>query len=176
MRRILKLMRHEELLDYPCSIIRPLSVLGDRWTLILIKQAFAGSRRFEEFHAAIGISRGRLTERLSRLVDEDILHRVPYKNENGRSHHEYRLTRKGHDLYPVLLALREWGDRYMAPEGPPVHYRHRDCGGEAHTHLRCESCANELTARDIEPELGPGMQPYISGARKFPTRAQADRS
>jgi DNA-binding HxlR family transcriptional regulator len=161
-------MRHEDLIDYPCSIVRPLSVLGDRWTFILIKQAFAGSRRFEEFHAAIGISRGRLAERLARLVEENILRRVPYKNGNGRSHHEYRLTQKGHDLYPVLLALRDWGDRHMAPEGPPVHYRHHDCGGEAHAHLTCDRCGNELTARDIETELGPGIEAYISGFRTFP--------
>ena len=158
-------MRHEELIDYPCSIIRPLSILGDRWTFILVKQAFAGSRRFEEFHAAIGISRGRLAERLARLVEAGILVRTPDRSDNGRTRHEYRLTEKGHDLYPVLLALRDWGDRYMAPDGPPVHYRHRDCGGEAHAHLNCDRCGGELTARDVEPELGPGMEPYIAGAR-----------
>lgn len=162
-------MRHEELIDYPCSIIRPLSILGDRWTFILLKQAFAGSRRFEEFLAAIGISRGRLTDRLTRLVDEGILSKEPYKNTNGRTHHEYRLTQKGHDLYPVLLALRDWGDQYLAPEGPPVHYRHRNCGGEAHAHLTCDICGHELSARDIQPEFGPGMYPYISGARQVPT-------
>ncbi len=131
--------------------------------------------RCEEFHAAIGISRGRLAERLPRLVEADILRRVPYKNENGRSHHEYRLTQKGHDLYPVLLALRDWGDGYMATEGPPIHYRHRDCGGEAHTLVTCDCCGNELTARDIETELGPGIKPYISGARTFPVGTEADR-
>jgi DNA-binding HxlR family transcriptional regulator len=168
-------VRHEDLIDYPCSIVRPLSVLGDRWTFILIKQAFAGSRRFEEFHDAIGISRGRLAERLARLVDEGILDRVPYKKDNARSHHEYRLTQKGHDLYPVLLALRDWGDRYMAPEGPPMHYRHRDCGGEAHAHLTCDRCGTELTARDVEAEFGPGIEPYINGARTLPTGTQTDR-
>jgi hypothetical protein len=86
--------------------------------------------------------------------------------------HEYRLTQKGLDLYPVLLAIRDWGDHYMAPEGPPVQYRHRDCGGEAHTHLTCDRCGSELTARDVEPELGPGMEPYISGARSLPTGAE----
>lgn len=160
-------MRHEELIDYPCSIIRPLAILGDRWTFILIKQAFAGSRRFEEFHSAIGISRGRLAERLARLVDEGIFRREPYKN--GRTHHEYRLTSKGHDLYPVLLALRDWGDRYMAPEGPPMHYRHRDCGGEAHAHLTCDHCGEQLTAHDVLPEPGPGIRPYITGQRRAPT-------
>jgi DNA-binding HxlR family transcriptional regulator len=160
-------MRHEDLVDYPCSIIRPLAVLGDRWTFMLIKQAFAGSRRFEEFHAAIGISRGRLAERLTRLVDEGILTREPYKD--GRTRHEYRLTQKGHDLYSVLLALRDWGDRYMAADGPPVLYRHRDCGGEAHAHLICDRCGDELTARDVVPEPGPGMQPYITGERALQT-------
>jgi len=155
-------MRYEELVDYPCSIIRPLAVLGDRWTFMLVKQAFAGSRRFEEFHAAIGISRGRLSERLARLVEEGILVRVPYNDEGSR--HEYRLTQKGHDLYPVLLALRDWGDRYMAPDGPPVRYRHRDCGGEAHAQLLCEDCGEELTAREVAPEPGPGLARYAAPA------------
>ncbi len=163
-------MRHEDLVDYPCSIIRPLAILGDRWTFMLVKQAFAGSRRFEEFQAAIGIPRGRLSERLARLVAVGILSREPY-NE-GHTRHEYRLTQKGHDLYPVLLALRDWGDRYMAPEGPPVLYRHRGCGGEAHAHLACDRCGKELTARDVQPEPGPGLEPYVTGERKVP--AQGD--
>jgi DNA-binding HxlR family transcriptional regulator len=163
---MMRAMRHEDLVDYPCTIIRPLAVLGDRWTFMLVKQAFAGSRRFEEFHAAIGISRGRLAERLARLVEEGILVREPYND--GGSRHEYRLTQKGHDLYPVLLALRDWGNRYMAPEGPPVLYRHRDCGGEVHTHLACERCGAEVTARDVRPEPGPGLEPYFSGERSAP--------
>src|SRR5262249_46037616 len=148
-------MRHTELGDYPCSIIRPLSVLGDRWTFMVVKQAFAGTRRFEDFLAALGISRGRLADRLQRLVEHGILERVPYGN--GQARHEYRLTEKGHGLYPVLLALRDWGDRYMAPEGPPVLYRHGDCGGEAHTHIECDVCGEELTARDVSAEPGPGL-------------------
>jgi DNA-binding HxlR family transcriptional regulator len=148
-------MRHEDLTGYPCSIIRPLSVLGDRWTFMVVKQAFAGTRRFEEFLAALGISRGRLADRLDRLVENGILERVPYKD--GRTRLEYRLTEKGHALYPVLLALRDWGDRYMAPEGPPVLYRHEGCGGEAHVHLTCDRCGEEITARDVAVEPGPGL-------------------
>jgi len=155
-------MRHADLLDCPCSISRPLAVLGDRWTFILIKQAFAGTRRFEDFHSTLGISRGRLADRLDRLVEQGILQRTPYKN--GRTRHEYRLTEKGHDLYPVLIALRDWGDRYMAPEGPPVLYRHEGCGGEAHTHITCDRCGRELSARDVAPEPGSGLTALIAGA------------
>jgi DNA-binding HxlR family transcriptional regulator len=149
-------MRHDQLADYPCSIIRPLSALGDRWTFMVVKQAFAGTRRFEEFLTALGISRGRLADRLQRLVEHGILERVPYGS--GRVRLEYRLTEKGHGLYPVLLALRDWGDRYMAPGGAPVLYRHRDCGGEAHAHISCDLCGEELTARDVSPEPGPGLR------------------
>jgi DNA-binding HxlR family transcriptional regulator len=159
-------MGHQDLIDYPCSIIRPLTILGDRWTFILVKQAFAGTRRFEDFHEILGISRGRLADRLARLVDAGILRREPYKD--GRTRHEYRLTQKGHELYPVLIALRDWGDRHMAPDGPPMHYRHRDCGGEAHVHITCQQCDDELTARDITPQPGPGLQPYLPDGHRHP--------
>jgi DNA-binding HxlR family transcriptional regulator len=148
-------MRHEDLSDYPCSIIRPLSVLGDRWTFMVVKQAFAGTRRFDDFLAALGISRSRLADRLERLVEHGILERSPYKD--GRTRLEYRLTEKGHALYPVLLALRDWGDRYMAPDGPPVLYRHEGCGGEAHAHLICDRCGAEITAREVAVQPGPGL-------------------
>jgi len=141
----------------PCSITRPLVVLGDRWTFLLVKQAFSGIRRFEDFRAALGISRSRLTDRLERLVVEGVLTRHPYKTEAGRSREEYRLTPKGLALYPVLIALRDWGDTYMAPAGPPVYYRHRDCGGDAHVHIVCDACGEELNAHDVAPEPGPGM-------------------
>jgi DNA-binding HxlR family transcriptional regulator len=150
-------VRYEDLADVPCSITRPLVIFGERWTFLLVKQAFAGTSRFEDFLTTLGIPRGRLADRLDRLVAEDILRREPYKEGNARSHDAYRLTDKGLALYPVLLALRDWGDQYMAPDGPPVLYRHRECGGEAHVHLSCDKCDDELTARDITPEAGPGM-------------------
>ena len=147
-------MRYEDLISQPCSISRPLAVLGDRWTFVIVKQAFAGVRRFEDFQASLGISRSRLADRLERLVEHGILSREPYKA--GRVRHEYRLTEKGIELYPILIAIRDWGDRNMAPDGPPVHYRHRGCGGEAHVRLECERCAEEIGARDVEASPGPG--------------------
>ncbi len=148
-------MRHEELIQQPCSITRPMTIFGDRWTFLIVKQAFAGVRRFEDFLASLGVSRGLLSDRLDRLVEHGILDREPYKDER-RTRMEYRLTEKGRDLYPILIAIRDWGDAYMAPEGPPVLYRHKDCGGEAHAHLVCDSCGEELAARDVAPEPGPG--------------------
>ena len=147
-------MRFDDLVNQPCSITRPLTVFGDRWTLLIVKQSFAGVRRFEDFHASLGISRSRLTDRLDRLVEHEILDRVPYRD--GRTRYEYRLTEKGRDLYPILIALRDWGDEYMAPDGPPVKYIHAGCTGEVHAHLTCDVCGEEAGARDVKPEAGPG--------------------
>ncbi len=147
-------MRYEELADFPCSITRPLVVLGDRWTFLVLKEAFAGIRRFNDFQRSLGVSRSRLQDRLDRLVEHSILDKQPIA---GSTREEYRLTQKGHDLYPILMAIRDWGDAYMSPEGPPISYRHRECGGEAHTRLECDGCGKEVGARDIELAFGPGL-------------------
>src|SRR5882757_4962241 len=149
-------MAYGDLEHEPCSIARPVALLGDRWTLIMLRQAFAGVRRFEEFQSTVGLSRSLLSERLGRLVEADILERSAYRDER-RTRHEYRLTDKGRDLYPVLVALRTWGDRYLAPDGPFQVYRHRDCGGHAHLAHVCEQCGSELTARDVTISPGPGL-------------------
>ncbi|GAB3654110.1 helix-turn-helix domain-containing protein [Actinocorallia lasiicapitis] len=147
-------MRYDDLAELPCSITRPLVVLGDRWTLLILKASFTGIRRFNAFQAELGISKSRLLDRLARLVEHGILDK---RQADDGDHTEYRLTAKGHDLYPVLMAIRDWGDAHMAPDGPPVHYRHRGCTGEAHVRLLCEDCENPVTARDITPEPGPGL-------------------
>jgi DNA-binding HxlR family transcriptional regulator len=147
-------VRYEELADLPCSITRPLVVFGDRWTLLVLKYAFAGIRRFNAFQTALGISRSRLQDRLDRLVEHQILTK---QNVAGSSHEEYRLTPKGHDIYPILMAIKDWGDTYMAPNGPPMRYHHRNCTGEAHVRLECDSCGYELAASDIAPAPGPGI-------------------
>jgi DNA-binding HxlR family transcriptional regulator len=147
-------VRYEELADFPCSITRPLVVFGDRWTLLILKSCFAGIRRFNTFQSTLGISRSRLQDRLDRLVEHEIL--IKQKPADS-AHEEYLLTAKGHAVYPILMAIRDWGDTYMAPDGPPVRYRHRDCSGEAHIRLECDCCGNELTAREVTPEPGPGL-------------------
>ncbi len=150
-------MRAAELADERCSIARPASLLGDRWTLVILRQCFNGIKRFEDFQTSLGISRSLLSERLGRLVDAGVLRREPYKDA-VRTRDRYRLTEMGLDLYPVLMALREWGDRYMAEDGPPIEIRHRGCGGEPTLELRCSECGEEVSAKDAEAVPGPGLK------------------
>jgi DNA-binding HxlR family transcriptional regulator len=140
-----------------CSIARSLEVLGERWTLLVLREAFRRTRRFEDFQRNLGIARNVLTDRLGRLVDEGILRREQYQERPARL--EYRLTDKGLALWPVMMTLMQWGDRfYSDPDGPPVVVRHRDCGGEVTDHLTCTKCGAELGPRDVVAEPGPGAQ------------------
>ena len=149
-------MRAAEIAEQRCSIARPAALLGDRWTLVILRQAFNGIKHFEEFQSTLGISRSLLSDRLGTLVAAGVLRREPYKDA-VRTRDRYRLTEMGLDLYPVLMALREWGDRYMAEEGPPLVVRHKGCGGEPTLELRCDRCGEEVGARDAEAMPGPGL-------------------
>lgn len=149
-------MRWDEIQDIPCSIARALSVVGDRWTGLIVRDAFLGIRRFDELQRSLGMSRHRLADRLERLVAEGVLERREYQNNPPRF--EYRLTEKGRDLYPVILMLKQWGDRWMAgPEGPPALHRHRNCGHITTAVLVCSECQETLTPFDMQVEQGPGM-------------------
>ncbi len=140
-----------------CSIARALEILGERWTLLVLRESFWRVRRFEDFQRNLGIARNVLTDRLGRLVDEGILRREPYQDRPARF--EYRLTDKGRELWPVMMTLMQWGDRYYAEsDGPPVVVHHRDCGGEVTSHLTCAKCGAELGARDVTAEAGPGAR------------------
>jgi DNA-binding HxlR family transcriptional regulator len=148
---------HAPIRTTPCSLARTLSVVGDRWTLLILRQAFAGTRRFRDFRAQLGLTTHRLAERLRKLVDEGILERRPYQERPLRE--EYRLTEKGRDLYPVLMAMFRWGDRWMAdPEGPPVVFVHQPCGHDAEAAMVCTHCGGRLDARSVRPESGPGLR------------------
>jgi DNA-binding HxlR family transcriptional regulator len=107
-----------------CSIARALEVVGERWTLLIVRDVFLGLRRFEEFQQNLGIARNVLTDRLNRLVEEGILERVPYSERPDR--YEYRLTRKGRDLHLALTGLRQWGDKYRSEKPPTVLRRKTD--------------------------------------------------
>lgn len=152
-------MTYGEIGQEPCGIARPVGLLGDRWTLIVLRQAFRGVRRFEELQSSMGLSRSLLSERLGRLVDAGILERVAYRDAR-RTRHEYVLTEKGRDLFPVLMALREWGDKYMSPDGPFFVYRHRECGGAAALRQVCDRCGATVSLTDLEVETGPGTAAY----------------
>jgi DNA-binding HxlR family transcriptional regulator len=140
-----------------CSIASTLELVGERWTLLIVRDAFLGIRRFDDFQRNLGIARNVLQSRLERLVEEGILKREPYQERPTR--YEYRLTRKGVDLWPVLVALMGWGDRHVYPNGPPVVMKHKGCGGTIDDRRTCRSCGAALEAWDVEPELGPGALP-----------------
>ena len=138
-----------------CSVARSLEAIGERWTLLIIRDAFLGVRRFDDFQRDLGVARNVLSDRLQRLTDEGLLERHRYQERPERF--EYRLSDKGIDLWPAIVTLMKWGDRYYAPpEGPPRVVRHRECGGEVTGHLTCEKCGANLTARDVYSEPGPG--------------------
>ena len=110
--------------DMNCSVAQCLEVVGEWWSMLIVRDAFLGVRRFDDFQARLGISRNILNDRLTKLVDDGVLERVPYQDNPPRA--KYRLTEKGRDLWHVLTAMRQWGDRWAAPDGPPLKMRHTD--------------------------------------------------
>jgi DNA-binding HxlR family transcriptional regulator len=140
--------------DMDCSVAQCLEVVGEWWSLLIVRDAFLGVTRFDDFQRRLGISRNVLHQRLDKLVDAGVLTRVPYCTKPPRS--EYRLTQRGKDLWPVLTAMRQWGDQHVAPNGPPVQVVHIGCGSAAPTELVCSSCGERVTARDVTVEPGRG--------------------
>ena len=144
-----------------CSIARALEVLGDRWTLLVIRDAFLGVRRFDDFQRDLGVARNVLTDRLGRLVEEGVLERVRYQERPERF--EYRLTEKGRDLWPVTMALLRWGDRHYASEGPPGSSATAAAAASVTERLRCDRCGADLELRDVEAVFGPGARRHREG-------------
>ncbi|SNS62667.1 transcriptional regulator, HxlR family [Geodermatophilus saharensis] len=141
-----------------CSVAGTLAVVGEKWSLLVLREAFLGVRRFADLQRVLGAPRAVLTDRLNTLVAEGLLRRVPYRAEGERQRHEYRLTQKGLDLYPALVALMAWGDRYLSEDGEaPLGLRHRDCGERVHLALVCDAGHELSGARDVRPV--PAVQP-----------------
>ena len=131
-----------------CSIARALDVVGERWSLLILRDAFYGVRRFDDFQKDLGVARNVLTDRLTKLVEHGVLERRPYEARPPRF--EYRLTQKGKALLPVLLAMMQWGDRWATNEDhPPVTLTHTSCGKRTHVVGVCAECGEELAARDL---------------------------
>ena len=150
-------MRWDDIDKQTCSVARTLSVVGERWTMLIIRDAFLGTRRFDQFQSNLGITRHRLSERLGKLVEHGVLVKVPYQDRPVR--HEYRLTRKGLGLYPVLMSLARWGDDWMDKgEGAPLEYVHRKCGHKTRPVLACSECGEALRPQEVTPQLGPALQ------------------
>lgn len=138
----------------PCSIQQTLDVIGDRWTLLVLRDVFRGIRRFSRIQADLGIARNLLADRLQSLVDAGILEKVPYQDRPLR--HEYRLTAKGRDLSPALIALMQWGDRWFNQRRPPTVLVHDACGTPLEQVLRCPACDTAVTPAHIRSRPGPG--------------------
>lgn len=142
-----------------CSIERALAIVGEKWTLLVLREAFSGVRRFADMQAATGAPRQVLSARLTRLVEEGLLRKVPYREPGQRQRDEYRLTQMGLDLYPTLIALMHWGDRHLAgQEGPPVILTHRGCGAVVEQHFRCAEGHQVAGPREVTRLPGPGVR------------------
>lgn len=149
-------MKWEDLSSEPCLISRTLAVVGDRWTMLILRDCFAGVRRFAEFQAKLGISRTIVAQRLAALVEEGVLQKNAYQDRPVR--YEYRLTEKGLDLYPLVLGMFEWGRKhYPMQEGVPVIHQHTGCGQDFHPVTTCSECGDEVTARSVKARSGPGL-------------------
>lgn len=144
-----------------CTLGRAMSILGERWTVVVLREIFVGIRRFEDIRRHSGIPRQVLTNRLAALVEQGMLRKVPYRAAGERTRYEYRLTQQGLDLQPILVAISEWGDRYLAdPGGPPIEFVHRACGEQLHVELRCEADHRVEGPREVGNRPGPGVRPF----------------
>lgn len=144
-----------EVLEYTrdhCSLAKAMEVIGERWCLLVLREAFFGVRRFADFQATIGIAKNMLSDRLTKLVAHGLLTKEPYRDDGQRERFEYRLTDQGRELFPVIVALVRWGDRWLAgPQGPPLEIHHRGCGSPLHVEVRCAAGHGDLSLRDADP-------------------------
>src|SRR5882757_414209 len=154
-------MRRTSFAHWPCSVARTMDLLGDWWTPLVLRESFYGIRRFDEFQQALGIARNTLVDRLRRLVDEGLLAKVPYQTDPVR--HDYVLTEKGRDFWPVLAAMMTWGDRWLADEaGPPITLHHDACGHDTRAEVVCAHCKEPLNVDDVRHRIGPGYPPKLA--------------
>ena len=150
----LEAMERKSFAGMHCSVAHCLEAVGEWWSMLIVRDAFLGITRFDEFQQRLGISRNILNQRLAHLVEHGVLHKTLYSEHPPR--YEYRLTAKGRDLWPVLTAMRQWGDTYAAPDGPPLQLVHKSCGEIADAVMTCSGCGERLTARGVRAVPGPG--------------------
>src|SRR5437899_8938323 len=148
-------MHEADLSALPCSLARSLNVVGEWWTLLVLRDVCFGWTRFEEIHEHLGIARNILTTRLDGLVENGMVRRVPYHRRPDR--YEYLPTEMAVDLVPVLLALAAWGDRWASPDGPPVVFVHESCGHDTSATVVCSACGQPLAGTRVRARRGPGL-------------------
>jgi DNA-binding HxlR family transcriptional regulator len=151
---ILEPVERKSFSDMHCSVAQCLEVVGEWWSLLIVRDSFLGVTRFDDFQERLGISRNVLNQRLARLVEAGILVKVPYSEHPPR--HDYRLTDKGRDLWPVITTMRQWGDKHAAPDGPPLELIHETCGHVSDARMICSSCGEGIGLRDVRAIRGPG--------------------
>jgi DNA-binding HxlR family transcriptional regulator len=144
---------------WPCPIARTADLIGDGWTLLIMREACLGIRRFEEFQRTLGVGRNILTLRLNALVDEGLLTKVPYQERPVR--HEYRLTDKGRDVYPILAAMAAFGDKWLLGDDRPVVLHHSTCDLDMHAVVTCSECSQPLDVRSVRARPGNGYPTHI---------------
>jgi DNA-binding HxlR family transcriptional regulator len=158
-------MRLTSLEDWNCSIAKTLDVVGEWWTLLIVRDAFRGTRRFDDFQASLGLARSVLTARLAKLTEHGVLERRAYSEHPPR--YEYHLTSKGRALFPLIAVLLAWGDEWApSPGGPPVELVHDACGNVTQPVLTCPHCHGEVSAANTHSQPGPGARPAGAGARR----------
>ena len=159
-------MLHNRYDSQLCSVAGTLEVVGERWSLLIVRDVMLGLRRFDQLQSSLGIARNVLQTRLGRLLEAGVLEKRLYRDHPPR--YEYRLTDKGLDLWPTLVALMQWGDAHATPpRGPAVVLTHRGCGGAVDGHRICAACGARLSMRDVDAAPGPGA------ARDHPLRRRA---
>lgn len=148
-------MKWSTLEEERCSVARTVAVIGDRWTLLVLRDCFLRVRRFEDFQARLGVTRHVLADRLKKLVRYGVLRRVPYQERPRR--YEYLLTQKGLDLHPVMMSIVHWGDVHMSDErGRPLLHEHKNCGKLFDPVMTCSECGEPLSAKAVHVHPGPG--------------------
>lgn len=156
-------MKWDDVGSQTCSVARAMAVIGDRWTMLVLRNAFMGTRRFDHFQQQLSVTRHVLADRLKRLVDAGIFRKEAYQPNR----YEYRLTEMGLGLYPVLLAITTWGDSWLDEgRGAPLTFHHKNCGHTMTPHMVCSECGEQVRARDVIPTPGPGLQPHTLQAKQ----------
>lgn len=161
-----------DLIERKCSIASTVGILSDAWAFLVIREAFFGARRFEEFRSGLEISRATLTDRLRRLTHEGILREASYSDTSSRV--EYKLTKSGIDLYPAFMALMQFGDRWLDPKDGPLQLIHEDCNCVSKPLVACSCCHKKITAREVTYLAGPGAGVVDTEAVTRRTRRTAD--
>ena len=157
-------MSRTDLSSKSCSIARAVASVGDEWTIMIVREMFLGSRRFDEFLRQTGMSSHLLAQRLKKLEKQGVIRREPYSKHPPRD--EYRLTAMGRELWPVVIALKQWGDRWLGEGEPAVQIVHKNCGQITQPQMICSECKAPMTAHDAEARLSTSFKRERQVARR----------